>query len=95
MSRSLPVDRLIPRDERHAVKLDGIAKLRDGSEVSLRVRNLSCSGSLLEMRGQLPAGEVFTLVLPNGEPLHAQVRWSFPGESGVSFFTSIWSNPAA
>jgi len=90
MSRSLPVHCWIPRDERHAVCLDGFAKLRDSSQVTLRVRNLSSSGCLLETENRLPVDEVFTLVLPNGEPLHAQIRWSLPGMSGVSFLVRIW-----
>jgi hypothetical protein len=62
MSRTLPADFWITRDERHAVYLDGVAQLRDGRELTSRVCNLSSSGCLMETEDRLPIGEVFTLM---------------------------------
>ena len=78
------------RPDRHPVKLNGMAKLRDGSGTSVQIRDLSNSGCLLETEHTLPVDEIITLSLPHGVPLHAHVRWAVPGKYGASFLTTIW-----
>ena len=90
MTCSLIEQPWIPRADRHAVSLNGLAKLKDGREVPLRVRNLSNSGCMFKTEHTLPIGEVITLILPHGEPLHAHIRWSFLGKSGASFLVTNW-----
>ena len=53
--------------------------------ISVRVRNLSTGGALLESGRTLPPGSHVQLDLPGCGSLGAEVRWTDSGRTGVQF----------
>lgn len=75
----------ISRDHRQPVSLEALAIRLDGSEVGVRVRNISRDGCLVECEGPLLIGEWLHVRMEGFAPTRAKVRWSFMGKAGLHF----------
>mgnify|MGYP003577686272 CR=1 FL=1 len=54
-------------------------------EASVRLRNISCGGAMLECAQDLPIGARVRLDLADAGLVDAEVRWSLGGQIGISF----------
>ena len=77
---------LVKRAERRDVNVVAVAVRADGSSETVRIRNMSYEGCLLEADTVYAVGEKLTLALPRMGEIRTQVRWTAAGgRTGVHF----------
>lgn len=73
------------RAQRKAISRIGTARLSDGREVRVLVRNISYEGCELLSDADLMVGETLLLTLAGSGSCEAQIRWIADDRSGVCF----------
>ncbi len=56
-----------------------------GKDETVRLRNISCTGAMVETSLPLHVGDLVSLDIGLAEPLEADVRWTKDGRAGVKF----------
>lgn len=63
------------RERRYVLRLDVVGQASGDSSFDGLVHNLSSSGFLLESAAPLSVGDRFSLNLPHGDPVEAEIVW--------------------
>jgi hypothetical protein len=79
------VHELSDRKDRHAVEVDAVVYRTDGTKASVKLRNLSDGGCLIDSANDYRVGERLQIALPRMGYIRAQVRWALPGSAGAKF----------
>jgi hypothetical protein len=75
----------ISRKDRRVVALHAVVHRDGGSEVAVRVTDISDEGCRVECDGQLVIGEWIEIAVPSARRVKAQVRWALGSSAGVKF----------
>jgi hypothetical protein len=75
----------VKRQERVPVYLAGSVRLNDGKKLAVIITDLSSDGCKVQSRQMLPIGEIVELAVPGRVSLHASIRWSLAGETGLQY----------
>ena len=75
----------ISRKDRRAVSVAAVIRRADGSEVPVRLTDISDEGCRVECDGQLVIGEWVGITVPSAGQVKAQVRWALGTSAGVKF----------
>jgi hypothetical protein len=75
------------QDSRYGVLFEAGARLADGSQVTVRVTDVSSDGCQLASDHPFHVGELITLEAPEWGRFRAEVRWSASGKAGVLLIT--------
>jgi hypothetical protein len=77
---------LVERPNRRDVNVVAVAVRADGSSETVRIRNMSYEGCMLEADAVFSVGEKLTLALPRMGEIRTQVRWTAAdGRTGLRF----------
>ena len=82
---------MVPRDHRDAVAIGGIAVLSDGSQIGVRLTDMSRQGCKVESDETLRIGAPLVLHAGPLDGVSASVRWSLFGTAGVRFTDGDWT----
>jgi len=86
MRNETRLDHLVKREDRRDVDVIAVAVRTDGTSQSVRLRNISYEGCLLEAETGYAIGEKITLALPRMGEIRTQIRWTTAdGRAGVHF----------
>ncbi len=80
------LDHLVKREDRRDVDVVAVAVRSDGTSQSVRLRNMSYEGCLMEAETPYAIGEKITLALPRMGEIRTQIRWTTAdGRAGLRF----------
>src|SRR5688572_13594881 len=86
MRNETRLDHLVKREDRRDVDVVAVAVRNDGTSQSVRLRNMSYEGCLMEAETGYAIGEKITLALPRMGEIRTQIRWTTAdGRAGVRF----------
>jgi hypothetical protein len=86
MGNETRLDHLVKREDRRDVDVVAVAVRPDGTSQSVRLRNMSYEGCLMEAETSYSIGEKITLALPRMGEIRTQIRWTTAdGRAGVRF----------
>ena len=75
----------ISRKDRRPVAAEAVVRRADGTEMPVRLTDISDEGCRLECDGGLVIGEWVEIALPAAGQVKAQVRWALGSSAGVKF----------
>ncbi|HMT43176.1 MAG TPA: EAL domain-containing protein [Chakrabartia sp.] len=89
-SKTIPLDRPggpgDPMERENRISLLRVARLRSGKTVAnVKIRNVSASGALLEVPGNIALGPSVEVELADGTKFSGEVRWRRAGRIGLYF----------
>ncbi len=80
----------VPREDRDAVIIDGLAVVDKGNTIDVVVTNLTESGCQLQLGDNLVIGSIVSLSAGPRHNWPGQIRWCVSGEAGLRS-TSRWA----
>lgn len=76
----------VGRKERRPLAADAVVRRADGSELHVKLSNVSDEGCRIELaHGELQIGEWIEISIPSAGEVKAQVRWALEASAGVKF----------
>jgi len=75
----------ISRKDRRPVAADAVVHRADGTQLPVKLTDISDEGCRVEHDGQLTIGEWVEIAVPSAGQVTAQVRWALGSSAGVKF----------
>lgn len=75
----------ISRKDRRPVAAEAVVLRADGTQLPVRLADISDDGCRIECDGQLVIGEWVEIAVPSAGQVKAQVRWALGSNAGVKF----------
>ena len=75
----------ISRKDRRPVNAEAVVRRADGTELRVKLSDISDEGCRIECDGQLVIGEWVDIAVASAGQVKAQVRWALGSSAGVKF----------
>lgn len=75
----------VGRKDRQAVAVDAAVHTDEGSEIPVKLTDISEEGCRIEAERDFRIGELIQIAIPDVGRVKAQIRWALMGSAGAKF----------